>query len=482
MAELIQYIVNGVIYGALLSLVGLGTTVIFRTTQVLNFAQGGVMATTGYTAATLVKHISADLAGYWLMVLMAAALGAAIGVVLGLLMLTAEGRASHFELSVAALGFSFIVAWIDRVIFGADPILMPHVSTLSVTIFGASLSIEGLIIIAATLTIAFLTWLVIDKSRIGLAMRAVNEDAVTARTYGISRTTVTTVSWALGCAIAGVAGVFVGSYIEVSNATSLNISIISLAALVVGGLGSSVGALVGGVALGVASSLVAGYLAPNYKNSIVFLIVLAVLVVRPQGLFGEKRVKVSESGEQRRQLPALPRPGSWTKPTPIAGAVLFLAFLVLLPHIPPGLSARHLLGRARDGGRGALYRVPAVLRGRAQSRPGSIGDDRRIHRRVPHQQVHRFAVPRRSGRRRCPSVSRRCDRRGADPAHVWSTPGHRDDRARLRGYRDRHPMARRHGRRERNQSLARRTSVPRTRRATPTFLPHSSSSLSRLSG
>lgn len=334
MAEFVQYVINGVIYGSLLALVGLGTTVIFRTTQVLNFAQGGIMATTGYSAAMLVSHLGGGALAYWFVVVIAALIGAVLGLLIGLLMLAAESRASHFEMSVASLGVTFILSWLDRVLFGTDPVLMQHISNSRVTVLGASVSVEGLVIIAVTIIIAALAYLVIERTRTGLAMRAVNEDAVTARTYGISRTVVTLASWALGCAIAGVAGVLVGSYIQVDNSTALNISVISLAALVVGGLGSMIGSLVGGVTLGVAASIVAGYLAPDYKNSIVFLLVLLLLVVRPQGLFGERRVKVAESGEQRRQLPSLPRPGSWRRPVPVVGAVLVLGVLIALPSIP----------------------------------------------------------------------------------------------------------------------------------------------------
>ncbi len=255
MTVLIQYVFDGLIFGALLSIVGLGTAVIFRTTRVLNFAQGGIMATSGYSAARLIMHFGAK---RWCLLvdqIVAAAISALVGVLIGALMLVAASRASDFELSVATLGVSFILSWADRSVFGAQTVLLRSFTKSQITVAGAHLSGEGLGIIGVTVLLALVSHLVIERSRVGLAMRAASEDPMTARSYGVSRTTVTLASWAFGSAIAGVAGVLVGSYIQVDNPTSLNISIISLAALIVGGLGSSGGALAGGAVVGLISSL-----------------------------------------------------------------------------------------------------------------------------------------------------------------------------------------------------------------------------------
>ena len=333
MTALIQYLFDGLVFGALLSIVGLGTAVIFRTTRVLNFAQGGIMATSGYSAARLIVHFGASGGAYWLTVVIAAAISALVGAAIGALMLVAASRASDFELSVASLGVSFILSWADRSAFGAQTVSLRSFTGSRITIAGAQLSGEGLGIIGVTVLLALVSHLVIERSRVGLAMRAASEDPVTARSYGVSRTTVTLASWAFGSAIAGVAGVLVGSYIQVDSATSLDISIISLAALVVGGLGSSGGALAGGAVVGLISSVVAGYLTPNYKNTIVFILVLAVLFIRPQGLFGQRKITVAEAGSGPRELPSLPGLGSWKRPTPaVAGAVL-ACLLVALPFL-----------------------------------------------------------------------------------------------------------------------------------------------------
>lgn len=332
MTELGQYLFSGAVFGALLALVGIGTSTIFRTTRVLNFAQGGVMATAGYAVAHLVSRLGGGTERYWLVVPIAALVGAGLGLVLGLLMLTASRRASDFELSIASLGVSFILTWLDRVRYGADPVTVPPLASGEFTVGGVRLSNEGLVILALTASVAAGFYLLLDHSRIGLAMKAVSEDEGTARSYGVSRRAITLTSWAIGCGIAGAAGVVVGSYLQIDGGTMLNISIMSLAALVVGGLGSSAGALAGGLAVGIVSTLVSGYLTPNYKNSIVFLIVLAVLIVRPQGLFGTRHLQVAESGSATgRKMPSLPAIGTWRGPKRVATTTLGFCLLLALP-------------------------------------------------------------------------------------------------------------------------------------------------------
>ena len=326
----VQLAVDGLVIGALYALVGLGVVIVYRATKVLNFASGGVATTAGYTAAMLGERGDVP---YVVALVIAVATGLLMGAVIGVIMTRAFTKAGHFEQSIASLGLAFILTWFNRTLFGEIYRTTQEVFAGDIVIGNVHLPGHGLYVIAvSTVAILFTMWLV-NRTTLGLAMRALSQDPPIARAYGVSNDVVSVASWSIASALAALSGVLVSSFIQVDQNIMTVISIQSLLALVLGGFGMAAGAIIGGVALGIASSLVAGFLDPAFKNTFVFVVVLLALVARPQGLVGRREIVVQESG-QTSHLPALPA-GSGHPPRRLVGyaaaAVLAIALLPLVP-------------------------------------------------------------------------------------------------------------------------------------------------------
>lgn len=322
-AQAVQLIVDGFVIGSLYALVGLGVVIVYRATKVLNFASGGVATLAGYTTTRLTENAGLP---YAVALIAAVSVGLLTGALIGVVMTKAFTRAGVLERSIASLGLAFVLTWISRTLFGEIAQTAPQVFAGTLMFGDVRLSGHGLyVIVVSGLAILFAMWLV-NRTRLGLAMRALSQDAPIARSYGVSNDVVSVASWTIASGLAALSGVLVSSFIQVDQNIMTTISIHSLLALVLGGFGTSGGAIVGGLALGVASSLLVGFLEPAFKNTFVFILVLVTLIVRPQGLVGRKEIVVQESG-QASNLPALPS-GRKRRPVVILGSLAVAAIVV----------------------------------------------------------------------------------------------------------------------------------------------------------
>lgn len=291
----------------------------------LNFAQGAIATISTFTAWLVMDGTGAMY--WWLAFSLAIALGAIMGVLVGALLTFVMAKASVLEKSTACLGVFQLLGWGARVIFGDSPKRKIAPVEGNIVFGGLMINTNGLVIAAICAVAIVLVFLVISKTRMGLGMRALAQDEETARQYGVPARRLILTSWAISSAIGSAAGVLVGSMLQVDHSVMTTIMIMSFAALVLGGFTSSIGAVVGGVTLGVASSLVSGFLAPSYKNSIVFALILLFLTIRPDGLIGKKSIVVQESGPTPETLPSLP--SGRNRLVLIGGGLLALAILVL---------------------------------------------------------------------------------------------------------------------------------------------------------
>lgn len=326
----LQFTYDGIVIGALYALVGLGVVIVFRTTNVLNFAHAAVATTAGYAAWAMIANIGIP---YPVAVVAAVMIGALMGVMIGALLTFVLHRTTPLEKSVATLGLTLAIGWADRTFFTDQAVAIPRIFNVQIRLGDLVVGGHGLYVVAVAAVAVAATFVLIERTRLGLAMRSLSQDETTARMYGISAANVTLAAWAIASALGALAGVLVGSFIQVDPNTMTTILIQSFAALVLGGFGSTFGVVVGGLLLGVSSSLVAGFFSLDYKNTFVFAIILLVLVVRPHGLVGKPAIWVSEGGTTSR-APALPLPGAWRRPGWLAGTGLGLAVLGALPWLP----------------------------------------------------------------------------------------------------------------------------------------------------
>jgi branched-subunit amino acid ABC-type transport system permease component len=328
--QALQFIYDGIVIGSLYALVGLGVVIIFRTTNVLNFAQGAIATTAGYLTWTLIERWGLP---YPVAALAAMTLGGLLGVALGALVTILLHRTTMLEKSVATLGVSLALGWANRELFTDQTQAIPRVLNVQIHLGDLVIGGHGLYVIGIAAVAVGATFFLLERTRLGLAMRSLSQDEVTARMYGVSVRTVTIAAFGIASALGALSGVLVGSFIQVDHSIMTTILIQSFAALVLGGFGSTGGAIVGGLILGISSSLVAGFLSSAFKNTFVFAIILLVLIVRPHGLLGKAGLWVSEGGGASR-APSLPTPGDWRRPRWLLGAAIGVVAIVALPWIP----------------------------------------------------------------------------------------------------------------------------------------------------
>ena len=292
MQQLFQQLLLGVSLGAIYALIALSFTTIFQGTRVFNLAQGAVMLL-GVWVASLV----APSAGFWLGAL--AGIGAGVVAALATWLLTSAAKgAGHVSLTILTIGVEVVlVSELTRRI-GSDFLQTRDPWGADVwTIFGASIP-EARVwaIVVAAILVAIFFW-AFRATPWGSSMRASSADPVTAELLGISERRVASMAWVIGGALAVVAGIFLaGAPNPGLDYTSHLVAFAAIPAVVIGGLDSSQGAVVGGLIVGIVQGLVTGYsdhlqfLGAELGTVTPYVLMLLVLLAKPNGLFGSKDV------------------------------------------------------------------------------------------------------------------------------------------------------------------------------------------------
>jgi branched-chain amino acid transport system permease protein len=288
MEKLLQYVLTGVSAGSLYALVALGIVLIYRSTRVLNFAHGDV--------ATLATFVSFSLLSqrYSFPLALAASLlvGAAVGIAFYFSVLVRAQRrgANLLGMVILTLGLGLILQGVVVYIWGAEPVSLPFPisDTKTYQVGLVVVSQLSLATMAAGLVGSLLLYLLVQKTRLGLAMRATSENVMAAQTLGIPTRLVLGVSWGVASALGVVAGIFLAPALLLDPFFMLDPFLKGFAAAVLGGLNSLPGAVVGALILGVAESLTGAYMTIQFKNILAFLIIIVVLLIRPEGLLGKE--------------------------------------------------------------------------------------------------------------------------------------------------------------------------------------------------
>ncbi len=288
MGRFLQYALAGLSAGSLYALVALGLVLIYRSTRVLNFAHAD-LATFGTFVA-----FAALTSGMPLVVAMplAVGVGAVIAVVFyfGAVVPAQRKGASPLAAVILTSGLALILQGITVWHWGAEPDNFPFPLSDSKVwqvgpIYVSQLSV-GTLIAASVTSLAL--YLLTQKTRLGLAMRATSENLAAAQTLGIPTRRILAFSWGVAAALAVIAGIFLAPALLLDPFFMLDPLFKGLAAAVLGGLNSLPGAIVGALILGVAESLAGAYMAIEFKSSLAFVLIVAVLLVRPEGLLGRE--------------------------------------------------------------------------------------------------------------------------------------------------------------------------------------------------
>jgi len=288
MEKVLQYAFTGLSAGSLYALVALGIVLIYRSTRVLNFAHGNIATIATFVSFSLLSN------KYSFPVALAASLltGAAVGVAFYFVVLVKAQRegANLLSMVILTLGLALILEGVVVYVWGAEPVSLPF------PISDTKTYKVGLVVVSqlslATMAAGFggsvLLYLLVQRTRLGLAMRATSENVMAAQTLGIPTRLVLSVSWGVASALGVVAGVFLAPALLLDPFFMLDPFLKGFAAAVLGGLNSLPGAVVGALILGVAESLTGAYLSIQFKNTLAFVVIIVVLLVRPEGLLGKE--------------------------------------------------------------------------------------------------------------------------------------------------------------------------------------------------
>jgi branched-chain amino acid transport system permease protein len=283
MLDFVQQLVGGIALGCVYGLIALGFVLIYKATEVINFAQGDLMMLGGFFAFTFIDQLGLNYwAGFVLAVLAMAAFGALVERVLVRPILGYP----QFSVVMATIGLGFLLRSAAGMIWGTDDLRIDTPFSTGVLHMGALvLAYDKLSVIVATLLLCLLLWLYFSRTRMGVAMQATSQNMLGAYYMGIPVKRVFSLIWAISAAVAGFAGVLLAPIAFIHT----NVGFLGLKAFpaaVLGGFGSIPGALAGGVVIGVIETLSGFYLPAGFKDVAAYVVLLAVLMLKPEGLFG----------------------------------------------------------------------------------------------------------------------------------------------------------------------------------------------------
>ncbi len=284
--EFLSYLISGISLGSVYAIIALGYTMVYGIAKMLNFAHGDVIMVGGYMSFCAMMYLGVN---KWLSILIAMAVCTLLGILIEAFAYRPLRRATSLAVLITAIGVSYLLQNSALLIWSSNPKVFPSVVSGTLNAGGLSVSYVSLFTVAACIVIMVALSLFISKTKIGKAMRACSEDKDAARLMGINVNFTISVTFAIGSALAAIAGVLLcSSYPTLTPTTGAMPGIKAFTAAVFGGIGSIPGAFLGGILLGIIESFAKAYISTQLSNSIVFAVLIVVLLVRPAGLLGKK--------------------------------------------------------------------------------------------------------------------------------------------------------------------------------------------------
>ena len=285
--EFLSYLISGISLGSVYAVIALGYTMVYGIAKMLNFAHGDVIMIGGYISFCAVAYLG--LPGP-VGLLLAIAVCTVLGIVIEGLAYKPLRQAPSLAVLITAIGVSYLLQNSALLIWGASPKMYTPIVSGTLKLFGGQLNISytSLLTIGACIVIMIVLTLFTTKTKLGKAMRAVSEDKGAAQLMGINVNGTISLTFAIGSALAAVAGVLLcSSYPSLLPTTGAMPGIKAFTAAVFGGIGSIPGAFLGGILLGIIEAMAKAYISTQLSNSIVFGVLIVVLLFRPAGLLGK---------------------------------------------------------------------------------------------------------------------------------------------------------------------------------------------------
>jgi branched-chain amino acid transport system permease protein len=294
--QFLQQMINGITIGAFYSLVALGYTMVYGVLKLINFAHGDLFMWGAYVGLTALNALLAvvfqrgPLAILPVVIVVMATVGL-VGVLVERVAYRPLRTAGRLAPVISALGVAFILQSLARNIYGASYKTYPQGVALSggLALGGARVSVMQIVVLVVSFLLMGVLYLFVQRTRTGTAMRAVSLDHDTSKLMGIDVNRIIAIVFLIGPGLGGVAGMIVALYYGSFDFTlGWVFGLKAFIAAIMGGIGNIPGAMVGGMLLGIIETLGAGYLSPQWKDVIAYVILIFILIFRPTGLLGER--------------------------------------------------------------------------------------------------------------------------------------------------------------------------------------------------
>lgn len=289
MQQFLQQTINGLSIGGVYALIALGYTMVYGIIKLINFAHGEIFMFGAYVGMIAVMNFNLPI---YLAFILAMAVTALFGVIIERVAYKPLRKSSRTAALITAIGVSFLIQNGVLMVMGANIYAFPQViPNQFFTFMGLRLNMLQLVIFATSIALMLILQFIVAKTKLGRAMRSVAVDKDAATLMGVNVDNVITITFAIGSALAAAAGIMVGLYyIKVFPFMGFTPGLKAFVAAVFGGIGIIPGAMIGGFAIGLIETYVAGYGSTLYKDAVVFAILILILLVKPSGLLG-KNVK-----------------------------------------------------------------------------------------------------------------------------------------------------------------------------------------------
>ncbi|GGL63033.1 branched-chain amino acid ABC transporter permease [Halocalculus aciditolerans] len=314
MSALLQYVVNGLVYSAIIVLASIGLSLVYSIRGFANFAHGDTLTVGAYAALITFSGTSALLAtsgsanaegglagllGGPAAFVVALAVGMAVAAVVAIAserLVFSKLDTSSIGLLIASIGVAFVMRAIVQIFFGniQQAYQLPRSGPLPFfSALGVAVTARDVVVVVATLVLVAALHAILQYTSLGRQMRATSDNRDLARASGIRTSRIVDATWAIGAGLAGAGGVFLGLSLRLEPLMGFNILLVVFAAVILGGIGSVYGAMLGGLVIGVVHEFVPALsslgipISAQYANAVAFLIMVVILLVRPQGIMGE---------------------------------------------------------------------------------------------------------------------------------------------------------------------------------------------------
>ncbi len=284
--QLLQQLINGISLGSIYALIALGYTMVYGIIKLINFAHGDIYMVGAYVAffATTTLKLS-----FFPALLLAMTVAAIVGVVIERLAYRPLRYAPRIAILITAIGVSLLLEYGGILLVSPQPRTFPAIFQAEVFTFGnIVVNSQQVLILAVALSLMVILTYIVQRTKIGKAMRAVSFDTDAAKLMGIDVDRVISITFAIGSSLAAAAGMLVGVYYNsIDPLMGIMPGLKAFVAAVLGGIGIIPGAMLGGIILGVIEALVSGFISSTFRDAAAFAILIIILLFKPSGLLGK---------------------------------------------------------------------------------------------------------------------------------------------------------------------------------------------------